>query len=104
MARFSVTRLPGDARVAQQLREATPYGAKPRRLLCDNDSKLGVLTLISTSCSSSARSYGIITAFMALRLATVSMAAVASDRGNRWVTSAAKASGSRRTRLTDWRR
>lgn len=36
-----VTRHPTDAWVAQQLREATPFGHKPRFLLRDNDSKFG---------------------------------------------------------------
>ncbi len=36
-----VTRHPTDAWVAQQLREATPYGERPRYLIRDNDSKYG---------------------------------------------------------------
>jgi transposase InsO family protein len=36
-----VTRHPTDARVAQQLREATPLGQRPGYLLRDNDSKYG---------------------------------------------------------------
>jgi len=36
-----VTRSPTDARVAQQLREATPYGQVPKYLIRDNDSKFG---------------------------------------------------------------
>ena len=36
-----VTRHPTAARVAQQLREATPYGAQPRFLVRDNDAKYG---------------------------------------------------------------
>ncbi len=36
-----VTRQPTDAWVAQQLREATPYGEQPRYLIHDNDSKFG---------------------------------------------------------------
>jgi putative transposase len=36
-----VTRHPTDAWVAQQLREATPYGEQPRFLVRDNDSKFG---------------------------------------------------------------
>jgi putative transposase len=36
-----VTRSPTDAWVAQQLREATPYGQAPKYLIGDNDSKFG---------------------------------------------------------------
>jgi putative transposase len=36
---IAVTRAPSDARVAQQICEATPFGAGPRFLLCDNDDK-----------------------------------------------------------------
>jgi putative transposase len=36
-----VTRHPTDAWVAQQLREATPNGARPRFLVRDNDGKYG---------------------------------------------------------------
>jgi putative transposase len=36
-----VTRSPTDPWVAQQLREATPYGQAPRYLICDNDGKFG---------------------------------------------------------------
>jgi hypothetical protein len=36
-----VTRHPTDAWVAQQLREATPYGQTPRFLIRDNDVKFG---------------------------------------------------------------
>ncbi len=38
-----VTRSPTDPWVAQQLREATPYGQAPKYLLRDNDSKFGPL-------------------------------------------------------------
>ncbi len=38
---FGATRHPTDAWVAQQLREATPYGQAPRFLLRDNDRKYG---------------------------------------------------------------
>jgi len=36
-----VTRSPTDSWVAQQLREATPYGQAPKYLIRDNDSKFG---------------------------------------------------------------
>jgi putative transposase len=36
-----VTRSPSDAWVAQQLREATPYGQAPKYLIRDRDSKFG---------------------------------------------------------------
>jgi putative transposase len=36
-----VTRSPSDPWVAQQLREATPYGQAPKYLICDNDCKFG---------------------------------------------------------------
>jgi putative transposase len=36
-----VTRSPTDAWVAQQLREATPYGLAPKYLIRDNDGKFG---------------------------------------------------------------
>ena len=39
----AVTRHPTDAWVAQQLREATPYGQTPRFLIRDNDAKFGPL-------------------------------------------------------------
>jgi putative transposase len=38
---FGVTRSPNDAWVAQQLREATPFGQGPRFLIRDNDNKFG---------------------------------------------------------------
>jgi putative transposase len=38
---FGVTRHPTDAWIAQQLREATPFGVKPRFLIRDNDRKYG---------------------------------------------------------------
>ena len=40
---FNVTRSPTDAWVAQQLREATPYGEGPKYLIRDNDDKYGQL-------------------------------------------------------------
>ena len=40
---FAVTRHPTDAWVAQQLREATPWGNRPRFLIRDNDKKYGKL-------------------------------------------------------------
>jgi putative transposase len=36
-----VTRSPTDPWVAQQLREATPYGQAPKYFICDNDRKFG---------------------------------------------------------------
>lgn len=47
-----VTRHPTDAWVAQQLREATPYGQTPRFLIRDNDSKFGPLFARVASSSS----------------------------------------------------
>ena len=38
---FNVTRHPGDRWIAQQLREATPFGEGPRYLIRDNDRKFG---------------------------------------------------------------
>ena len=38
---MGVTRHPTDAWVAQQLREATPFGQRPRFLIRDNDRKYG---------------------------------------------------------------
>jgi len=38
---LGVTRHPSDAWVAQQLREATPFGQHPKHLIVDNDSKYG---------------------------------------------------------------
>jgi putative transposase len=38
---YGVTRHPTDTWIAQQLREATPYGEGPRYLIRDNDSKYG---------------------------------------------------------------
>jgi hypothetical protein len=38
---FGVTPRPTDAWVAQQLREATPFGSAPKYLICDNDRKYG---------------------------------------------------------------
>jgi putative transposase len=40
---FSVTRNPTDSWLAQQLREATPFGVGPRYLIRDNDRKYGKL-------------------------------------------------------------
>jgi len=49
---MGVTRSPTDAWVAQQLREATPYGQAPKYLIRDNDSKFGscFLRVAATSC------------------------------------------------------
>ncbi|CAA9587667.1 MAG: Mobile element protein [uncultured Thermomicrobiales bacterium] len=41
MVHVGVTRHPADAWVAQQLREATPFGTAPRSLIRDNDGKYG---------------------------------------------------------------
>ncbi len=41
MVHVGVTRHPTDAWVAQQLREATPFGQRPRHLIRDNDRKFG---------------------------------------------------------------
>jgi putative transposase len=38
---FNHTRSPNDIWVAQQLREATAFGQRPRFLICDHDSKYG---------------------------------------------------------------
>ena len=38
---FGITRSPSDEWVAQQIREATPFGEGPRYLVCDNDAKYG---------------------------------------------------------------
>jgi transposase InsO family protein len=43
LVHFGVTRSPTDAWVAQQLREATPFGEGPRYLIRDNDRKYGGL-------------------------------------------------------------
>jgi putative transposase len=43
LVHFGVTRNPTDAWLAQQLREATPFGEGPRYLIRDNDSKYGRL-------------------------------------------------------------
>ncbi|MEO8288784.1 MAG: integrase core domain-containing protein [Chloroflexota bacterium] len=40
---FRVTRRPTDEWAAQQLREATPYGERPKFLIRDNDSKYGTI-------------------------------------------------------------
>lgn len=40
---FAVTRHPTDTWVAQQLREATPWGRRPKYLIRDNDKKYGKL-------------------------------------------------------------
>ncbi len=39
---FGVTRHPTEAWAAQQLREATPYGERPKYLIRDNDAKFGM--------------------------------------------------------------
>ena len=41
VVRVGVTRTPTDEWVAQQVREATPFGEGPRFLICDNDDKYG---------------------------------------------------------------
>jgi len=41
LVHFGVTRSPNDAWVAQQLREAAPFGEGPRFLIRDNDNKFG---------------------------------------------------------------
>lgn len=47
---FGVTRSPTDAWVAQQLREATPFGQAPRLLIRDRDSKYGgVFTAVAVT-------------------------------------------------------
>ena len=38
---FGVTEYPTDEWVAQQLREATPFGETPKHLICDNDKQYG---------------------------------------------------------------
>jgi transposase InsO family protein len=43
LVHFGVTRSPTDAWLAQQLREATPFGEGPRYLIRDNDRKYGSL-------------------------------------------------------------
>ncbi len=43
LVHFGVTRNPSDAWLAQQLREATPFGEGPHYLIRDNDSKYGRL-------------------------------------------------------------
>jgi transposase InsO family protein len=43
VVRVGVTRTPRDAWVAQQVREATPFGTGPRFLIWDNDDKYGLL-------------------------------------------------------------
>lgn len=49
---FAVTRSPTDAWVAQQLREATPFGQAPRFLIRDRDSKYGkVFTRVALGTS-----------------------------------------------------
>jgi putative transposase len=49
---FGVTRSPTDAWVAQQLREATPYGQAPRFLIRDRDSRYGqVFTRVAVGTS-----------------------------------------------------
>jgi hypothetical protein len=39
----AVTRVPTEVWVAQQLREATPFGVRPKYLIRDNDNKYGIL-------------------------------------------------------------
>jgi len=51
MAHFSVTAHPTDAWVAQQLRQATPFGQHPRFLIRDRDRKYGqTFTQVATAC------------------------------------------------------
>lgn len=41
MVHVGVTRHPTDAWIAQHIREATPFGQRPRFLIRDNDGKFG---------------------------------------------------------------
>jgi putative transposase len=52
---FAVTHSPSDAWLAQQIRDATPFGAGPRFLICVNDGKYGLQVTAQTDINSSSR-------------------------------------------------
>ncbi len=79
-----VTRQPTDAWVAQQLREATPFGEAPRWLIRDNDSKYGP-TFARVAAASGSQSCA---RPSALRGRTLSASASSAACGGRaWITS-----------------